>query len=228
MTNQSYQTSGNKDIVVVKSLKKFFPVRAGVFQRVVANVQAVDNVSFTIKEGECLGLVGKSGCGKTTVGRTMLRLTEPTAGSVMYEGVDVFKLKGRDLKAMRRNMQIIFQDPYASLDPRMPIGELVMEGLKIHGIGTPRERFEVAIETLKKVGPGRLPRSPLPARIFRRTAPADWHRARPGPAPQIHHLRRARLGAGCIHPVPGAEHPQRPASRIWPDLLVHCPQLERG
>jgi oligopeptide/dipeptide ABC transporter ATP-binding protein len=152
MTNQSYQTSGSKDIVVVKSLKKFFPVRAGVFQRVVANVQAVDNVSFTIKEGECLGLVGESGCGKTTVGRTMLRLTEPTAGSVMYEGVDVFKLKGRDLKAMRRNMQIIFQDPYASLDPRMPIGESVMEGLKIHGIGTPRERFEVAIETLKKVG----------------------------------------------------------------------------
>ena len=152
MTQQSYQSSGSKDIVVVKSLKKFFPVRAGVFQRVVANVQAVDDVSFTIKEGECLGLVGESGCGKTTVGRTMLRLTEPTAGSVMYEGVDVFKLRGRDLKAMRRNMQIIFQDPYASLDPRMPIGESVMEGLKIHGIGTPRERFEVAIETLKKVG----------------------------------------------------------------------------
>ena len=104
------------------------------------------------KKAKCLGLVGESGCGKTTVGRTMLRLTEPTAGSVIYEGTDVFKLKGRDLKAMRRNMQIIFQDPYASLDPRMPIGELVMEGLKIHGIGTPSERFEVAIETLKKVG----------------------------------------------------------------------------
>ncbi len=152
MTNQTYSSGGTKDIVVVKSLKKYFPVRAGVFQRVVAQVQAVDDVSFTIREGECLGLVGESGCGKTTVGRTMLRLTEPTAGSVLYEGVDVFRLKGRDLKAMRRNMQIIFQDPYASLDPRMPIGESVMEGLKIHGIGTPRERFEVAIETLKKVG----------------------------------------------------------------------------
>ncbi len=111
-------------------LKKYFPVRAGVFQRVVANVQAVDDVSFSIREGESLGLVGESGCGKTTVGRTMLRLTEPTTGAVMYEGVDVFKLKGRDLKAMRRNMQIIFQDPYASLDPRMPIGESVMEGLQ--------------------------------------------------------------------------------------------------
>jgi len=152
MTNQTYQSSGSKDIVNVKGLKKFFPVRAGVFQRVVANVQAVDNVNFSIKEGECLGLVGESGCGKTTVGRTMLRLTEPTAGEVFYEGVDIFKLKGRDLKAMRRNMQIIFQDPYASLDPRMPIGESVMEGLKIHNIGTPRERFDLAIETLKKVG----------------------------------------------------------------------------
>lgn len=149
MTNQP---SNSKDIVVVKGLRKFFPVRAGVFQRVVAQVQAVDNVNFSIREGECLGLVGESGCGKTTVGRTMLRLTEPTAGSVTYEGVDVFKLKGRDLKAMRRNMQIIFQDPYASLDPRMPIGESVMEGLKIHNIGTPKERFDLAIETLKKVG----------------------------------------------------------------------------
>ena len=141
-----------KDLISVKNLKKFFPVRGGLLQRVIAQVQAVDNVSFTIREGECLGLVGESGCGKTTVGRTMLRLTEPTAGSVMYEGVDVFKLKGRELKNMRRNMQIIFQDPYASLDPRMPIGESVIEGLKIHGIGSPRDRFDVALQTLKKVG----------------------------------------------------------------------------
>ncbi len=152
MTTQNLQRSGSKDLVEVKGLKKYFPVRAGLFQRVVAQVQAVDNVSFSIREGECLGLVGESGCGKTTVGRTMLRLTEPTSGSVLYEGVDVLNLRGRDMKAMRRNMQIIFQDPYASLDPRMPIGESVMEGLKIHGIGTPRERFEVAIETLRKVG----------------------------------------------------------------------------
>jgi oligopeptide/dipeptide ABC transporter ATP-binding protein len=152
MTNQTYQPSKSKDIIEVKGLKKYFPVRAGVFQRVVANVQAVDDVSFAIHEGECLGLVGESGCGKTTVGRTMLRLTEPTAGEVLYEGVDVFDLKGRELKAMRRNMQIIFQDPYASLDPRMPIGDSVMEGLKIHHVGTPHERFDLAIETLKKVG----------------------------------------------------------------------------
>jgi oligopeptide/dipeptide ABC transporter ATP-binding protein len=119
---------------------------------VVAHVQAVDDVSFTIREGETLGMVGESGCGKTTIGRTMLRLIEPTAGAVYYEGTDVLKLRGREMKAMRRSMQIIFQDPYASLDPRMPIGESVIEGLKIHGIGTPSERFEIMLETLKKVG----------------------------------------------------------------------------
>ncbi len=145
-------TTTSQDFIEVKHLKKYFPVRAGVLQRVVAHVLAVDDVSFSIKEGECLGMVGESGCGKTTVGRTMLRLTEPTAGEVNYQGTDVFSLKGKALKDMRRNMQIIFQDPYSSLDPRMPIGESVMEGLRIHGVGNPKERFDLAIETLKKVG----------------------------------------------------------------------------
>jgi len=139
-------------LVEVKHLVKYFPVRAGFLQRVVANVQAVDDVSFEVREGETLGMVGESGCGKTTVGRTMLRLVEPTAGSVLIDGKDIFKLKGRELKAMRRNMQIIFQDPYASLDPRMPIGDSVMEGLNIHNIGTRRERYDIMIETLRKVG----------------------------------------------------------------------------
>ena len=141
-----------EDIVVVKNLKKYFPIRGGFFQKVKANVQAVDDVSFTIKEGETLGLVGESGCGKTTVGRTMLRLTEPTAGEVDFNGVNIFNLRGRELKQLRINMQIIFQDPYASLDPRLPIGESVMEGLKIHGIGTHKERYEIMLNTLHKVG----------------------------------------------------------------------------
>ncbi len=144
--------SPKRDLVIVKNLVKYFPVRSGLLQRVAAWVQAVDDISFTIREGETFGLVGESGCGKTTIGRTMLRLIEPTSGSVTFDGQEVFKLRGREMNEMRRNMQIIFQDPYASLDPRMPIGESVMEGLNVHGIGTPRERFETMLEILKKVG----------------------------------------------------------------------------
>jgi peptide/nickel transport system ATP-binding protein/oligopeptide transport system ATP-binding protein len=127
-------------------------VRAGLFQRVVNWVKAVDDVSFNVRKGETLGMVGESGCGKTTVGRSMLRLVEPTSGSIRFEGKDVLQLRGRDLKDVRRHMQIIFQDPYASLDPRVPIGESVMEGLHIHNIGTRQERYDLMIDTLKKVG----------------------------------------------------------------------------
>jgi oligopeptide/dipeptide ABC transporter ATP-binding protein len=141
-----------KNLVEVKNLRKYFPVRGGILQRTVAWVQAVDDVSFEIKEGETLGLVGESGCGKTTVGRTMLRLTEPSGGSVLYKDTDVFGLRGPELKEMRRNMQIIFQDPYASLDPRVPIGDSVAEGLRIHSIGTSKSQYEIAIAMLKKVG----------------------------------------------------------------------------
>ena len=147
------QGNGQKrDLVEVKNLVKYFPVRGGLLQRVVAWVQAVDNVSFSIKEGETLGLVGESGCGKTTVGRTLLRLVPATGGSVIYDGQDVLKANGRELKALRRNMQIIFQDPFSSLDPRMPVGESIAEGLLVHGMGSRRERFEIVINTLRKVG----------------------------------------------------------------------------
>ena len=149
------QTDNNhqwETLVEVNNLVKYFPVRAGLLQRVVNQVKAVDDVSFFVKKGETLGLVGESGCGKTTVGRTMLRLIEPTAGAVKFQGQDVFSMKPRELKIARRDMQIIFQDPYASLDPRVPIGESVMEGLHIHKIGTPRERVDIMLETLTKVG----------------------------------------------------------------------------
>ena len=139
-------------LVEVSHLVKYFPVRAGLLQRVVNHVKAVDDVSFIVRKGETLGLVGESGCGKTTVGRTMLRLIEPTSGAVKFEGQDVFGMPARELKSVRRDMQIIFQDPYASLDPRVPIGESVMEGLQIHRIGTLKERREIMFDTLKKVG----------------------------------------------------------------------------
>ena len=149
---QAWSLNGKKDLVQVRNLVKHFPVKGGLLQRVVAWVQAVDDVSFTVREGETLGLVGESGCGKTTVGRTMLRLIEPTSGEVSFDGVDILKLNSRDLKNMRRNMQIIFQDPYASLDPRIPVGESIAEGLKIHNIGTPKERSRLVLDTLRKVG----------------------------------------------------------------------------
>jgi oligopeptide/dipeptide ABC transporter ATP-binding protein len=152
MTDQAVHTNGKKNLIEIKELVKYFPVRGGLLQRVVAWVQAVDNISFFIRQGETLGLVGESGCGKTTVGRTMLRLIEPTSGSITMGDTDILKLNGKELKNIRRDMQIIFQDPYASLDPRMPIGESIAEGLKIHRVGTPRERFETAIEMLRKVG----------------------------------------------------------------------------
>ena len=179
----------NSDLIQVKSLKKYFPVRAGVMQRVVANVLAVDDVSFNIKSGETLGMVGESGCGKTTVGRTMLRLIEPTGGSVIYNGKDIFKFKSNEMKPVRRDMQIIFQDPYASLDPRVPIGESVMEGLQIHHVGTPKERTAIMLETSQEGGTRGISFPPFPSRVLGRTASADWDCARFGFAPQIPCLR---------------------------------------
>ena len=141
-----------KDLIQVKNLVTYFPVHAGLFQRTVAWVQAVDDVSFSIRAGETLGLVGESGCGKTTVGRSIIRLVEPTSGSVVFNGKNVLALKGKELKDLRRDMQIIFQDPFASLDPRVPIGDSVMEGLNIHKIGSRQERYGFMLDTLRKVG----------------------------------------------------------------------------
>lgn len=141
-----------KDMLVVQNLKTYFPVRSGVFQRISAWVKAVDDVSFTVKEGETFGLVGESGCGKTTVSRSILRLIPANGGSVFFDGQDVFNLRSNELKALRRNMQIVFQDPYSSLDPRMPVGDIIAESLLIHGMKDRKQRNAIVQEMLAKVG----------------------------------------------------------------------------
>jgi peptide/nickel transport system ATP-binding protein/oligopeptide transport system ATP-binding protein len=145
-------TPATDALLEVNNLKKYFPIKGGILRRTVANVKAVDGVSFAVRRGETLGLVGESGCGKTTTGRTILRLEQATAGEVLFEGRDVLKANSRQMKALRRDMQIVFQDPYASLDPRITIGESVGEGLVIHGIGSSKERQERVREVLGKVG----------------------------------------------------------------------------
>ena len=136
----------------IQNLKKYFPVRAGILQTVVGHVQAVDGVSFQIAEGETLGLVGESGCGKTTAGRTLLRLYEPSEGNILFDGQDVTHIRGRELRELRADMQIVFQDPYSSLNPRMTIKSIVEEGLVVHRVGNRAQRLEKVKDTLVKVG----------------------------------------------------------------------------
>jgi len=139
-------------LVEVENLKKYYPVTAGLLSRHIADVKAVDGVSFHIMKGETLGLVGESGCGKSSLGRTLLRLEEPTAGRVLYKGSDIMTWDKRHLKELRKEAQMIFQDPQSSLDPRMTIGDSIGEALLIHGVGSEKERLARVEELLRKVG----------------------------------------------------------------------------
>ena len=139
-------------LLEIRDLKKYFPVGEGLFSRNKGSVKAVDGVNLTVNEGETLGLVGESGCGKSTLGRTILRLIEPTSGEVIFHGKNLLALPGRELRDMRREMQIIFQDPYASLNPRMRVGDIVGEGLEIHKLAKGKAKRDRVMELLHQVG----------------------------------------------------------------------------
>jgi oligopeptide/dipeptide ABC transporter ATP-binding protein len=139
-------------LIEIKHVKKYFPIRKGLLQREVARVHAVDDVSFAVREGETLGLVGESGCGKSTLGRTIVRLLEPTAGQILFEGRPIEKLGARRLRPLRRQMQMVFQDPYASLNPRKRVGQIIGDPLKIHGLGDKKERKAQVEALLETVG----------------------------------------------------------------------------
>jgi oligopeptide transport system ATP-binding protein len=143
------QTQTTENLIEVNNLQMYFPVTSGIIlQKKVAEIKAVDNVSFNIKKGETLGLVGESGCGKTTTGRCILRLYEPTGGKINYDGDDLLGLNNKSMRNMRRKMQIIFQDPYGSLNPRMTCGDIVGEPLKIHKLTSGRKEYKEKISDL--------------------------------------------------------------------------------
>jgi len=144
--------NNNPDLIQIENLVKYFLVRRGTFGEKKNQVKAVDDISFDIKKGETLGLVGESGCGKTTTGRAILRLIEPTSGSVYFEGENLMKLNKREMKEIRQDMQIIFQDPISALNPRMTVGTTIAESLRINKIGDPKEYRDIVIELLNKVG----------------------------------------------------------------------------
>ena len=149
--------NGNKTILEIKNLKKYFPIRKGLLQRTVGHVRAVDDVTFTIHENEVLGLVGESGCGKTTVGRTILRLYDPTEGQIWYYGqggkrFDIANISQKEMKPLRRQMRMIFQDPFSSLNPRLTVKDIISEPLFIHKVASGREAEDRVAELMKSVG----------------------------------------------------------------------------
>jgi oligopeptide transport system ATP-binding protein len=145
-------TNGGAPLLELGHVKKYFPIRKGILQREVARVHAVDDVSFSVREGETLGLVGESGCGKSTLGRTIVRLLEPTSGEIHFRGTQIESFRARRLRPLRREMQMVFQDPYASLNPRKRVGSIIGDPLKIHNLGDKGERKAQVEELLETVG----------------------------------------------------------------------------
>ncbi len=208
-------------LLEVKDLRVWFPIFRGVVQRHMADVKAVDGLSFDVYRGETLGLVGESGCGKSTTGRAILQLHRPTTGQVLLDGQDLTQVKGESLRRMRRQIQMIFQDPYASLNPRMTVGSLISEPLEVHNIGDKSSRRGAC--TPADVGRGPQPQfhQSLSSRVFRRTAPAYRRSARPSRQSLLRRLRRADFGPGRLHPGTDYQLARGPPGEISPHVSLH-------
>ena len=224
-TPQSAPAVQDEDVLLeVKNLKMYFPVTSGMlFQKTVAYVKAVDDVSFTVKRGETLGLVGESGCGKTTTGRCILQLYKPTDGGVVFEGQDLTKLGTKQMRAMRREMQVIFQDPYSSLNPRMTAGNIIGEPLIVHGLvhGKAEYREKVA-ELLQNVGLNPYMADRFPHEF------SGGQRQRIGVARALSVSPKFCIGSGRLHS--GTDHqPSRGTPRaVQPNVPLHSSRPVRG
>ena len=215
-------------LLEVKNLKKYFPIRGGVFSRVVANVKAVENVSLNIRPGEVVGLVGESGSGKTTAGRTILRLLEPTDGEILFDGVDVAKLSRSEMREYRKEMQIIFQDPFASLNPRMTVADIIGEALTIHNLAKGKAKEERVADLLERTG--------LSSAHMRRYP----HEFSGGQRQRIGIARALAVDPQFIvadEPVSALDVSiqaqvvnllARPQGRTWPDTALYRARLGRG
>ena len=208
-------------LVEVQNLITYFPIFSGVFQRKTGEVKAVDDISFFIRKGETLGLVGESGCGKTTTGRSILKLEEPTSGNVFFEGKNLIEMKGEPLRKMRAHMQPIFQDPFASLNPRMTVGDIIGEPLMVHDLAKGKEITERVEDLLNMVGLAPQMAERYPHEFQWRPKAAHWHCSGPGGPPFICRLRRSGLGAGCFHSRPDRQTSDQAARGVEADLPFH-------
>ena len=208
-------------VIEVQNLKKYFPTPRGM-------LHAVDDVTFTIEKGKTLGVVGESGCGKSTLGRTIIHLQESTAGKIFLEGEPVNNLKGKALRAAREKMQIIFQDPYSSLDPRKTAEQTIREPLQVARKFSKAEIEEKTTELMELVGIDERLRKAYPHELDGGRRQRIGICPRAGAGPHVRCLRRAGVGAGCVHPGAGAEPAEKAAAGPGPDLYVRYPRHERG
>ena len=218
---------GAAPILQIKGVRKFFPVGGGFLRRKLL-VRAVNDVTLDLKRGETLGLVGESGCGKSTLGRLVLRLDDPTDGEIRFEGIDIAHLARDQMTAVRKKMQVIFQDPYSSLNPRMTVGQIIAEPMRVHEILPKGEDRRARGRAAAGRGAFSLHGAALPPRAVGRPAPAGRHRPRAVGQSQGHRLRRGGVGARRVDPGPGDQPARGPAEDARPHLPVHCPRSGGG